>query len=217
MTDQAKTDGEPSAGDLQRFFQQAHFTESASKLAQCPEDSGAEIAFAGRSNAGKSSAINKITGQKKLARTSKTPGRTQLINFFALNSTQRIVDLPGYGYAKVSQTKKLEWQKHLLHYLEERRSLTALVLVMDARHPLQAFDEMMLDWAVRYEMPCHILLTKADKLSKNEANKSLFRVQKEIKEQPHCSVQLFSSLKGDGLESARRTFWGLLQAEQSDT
>lgn len=204
----------PPNDELQRFFQRANFTQSASKLSECPNDAGREIAFAGRSNAGKSSAINKLTGQKKLARTGKTPGRTQLINFFDLTEEQRLVDLPGYGYAKVSQSKKLQWQKHLLHYLEERRSLSALILVMDVRHPLQSFDTMMLDWAKRYEMPCHILLTKSDKLSKNEAKKAFFTVEKITKELTYCSAQLFSSHNGSGLDHARLACWEHLQAQE---
>jgi len=205
-------DAEPSAKALQTFFQQAVFIESASKLSQCPEDTGFEIAFAGRSNAGKSSAINKLTQQKKLARTGKTPGRTQLLNFFSLanDPAKRLVDLPGYGYAKVSHSKKLEWQKHLLHYLAERRSLSALILVMDARHPMQAFDQMMLDWAKRYDMPFHILLTKADKLSRNEAKKSLFGVEKAVSQLTYGSAQLFSSLNGDGVDEARAICWASL-------
>lgn len=204
-----------SNDELQRFFQRANFTLSASKLAECPNDSGREIAFAGRSNAGKSSAINKLTSQKKLARTGKTPGRTQLINFFDLTEARRLVDLPGYGYAKVSQSKKLEWQKHLLHYLEERRSLSALILVMDVRHPLQAFDTMMLDWAKRYQMPCHILLTKSDKLSRNEGKKALFTVERAIEELTYCSAQLFSSHNGTGLDHARLACWEHLQEPES--
>ena len=200
----------PESAEIQRFFQRARFTESAPKLSLCPDDIGAEIAFAGRSNAGKSSAINKITSQKKLARTSKTPGRTQLINFFELDQEKRLVDLPGYGYAKVAQSKKLEWQKHLLHYLEERRSLNALILVMDARHPLQAFDTMMLDWVKRYQMPCHILLTKSDKLSRNEGKKALFSVEKAVKDLPFCTAQLFSSHDGTGLDEARAHCWQYL-------
>ena len=205
----------PPNDELQRFFQRANFTQSASKLSECPNDAGREIAFAGRSNAGKSSAINKLTGQKKLARTGKTPGRTQLINFFDLTEEQRLVDLPGYGYAKVSQSKKLQWQKHLLHYLEERRSLSALILVMDVRHPLQSFDTMMLDWAKRYEMPCHILLTKSDKLSRNEGKKALFAAEKAIKTLSYCSAQLFSSHNSTGLEHARLACWEHLQEPEN--
>ncbi len=145
------------------------FTQSAPSIRQCPGDSGAEVAFAGRSNAGKSSAINTLCQNHKLARTSKTPGRTQLINFFALNDEQRLVDLPGYGFAKVPLATKKEWDKNLSQYLYERQSLVGLVLLMDIRQPMKEFDTMMLNWAVEREMPVRILLTKADKLKKGPA------------------------------------------------
>src|SRR5690606_31183041 len=133
------------------------------------------------SNAGKSSAINTLTNNHRLARTSKTPGRTQLINFFELSPTQRLVDLPGYGYAKVSRELKEEWQRDLSEYLQKRQSLQGLILLMDIRHPLQEFDTPMLRWTQRSQMPVHILLTKADKLSRSQAKASLFKVQKELK------------------------------------
>lgn len=204
----------PSAEDLQKYFQTAAFTVSAAKLTQCPANVGLEVAFAGRSNAGKSSAINRLTGQKKLARISKTPGRTQLINFFDLRDEQRLVDLPGYGYAKVALAKKLEWQKHLEQYLEKRSSLTGLVLVMDVRHPLQPFDSIMLDWVKQYETHCHILLTKADKLKRGPAMQALFEVQKAVKDQEHTSVQLFSATNGTGLEEARETLFSWLHPQE---
>lgn len=182
-------------------FQTASFLTSAPRLALCPNDMGAEVAFAGRSNAGKSSAINCLCKQKSLARTSKTPGRTQLINFFTLqNEHQRLVDLPGYGFAKVPLAVKEEWQKHLETYLRERQSLKGLVLLMDVRHPLQDFDRMMLDWAINCEMPTHILLTKADKLKSGAAKNSLLKVQRELSEvKDYVSIQLFSSTKKTGL------------------
>jgi GTP-binding protein len=189
--------------ELQKYFQSAAFTQSAAKLPQCPIDHGHEVAFAGRSNAGKSSAINRITGQKKLARISKTPGRTQLINFFGLRDEQRLVDLPGYGYAKVALAQKLEWQKHLEHYLEKRASLTGLVLVMDVRRPLQPFDTVMLDWVKQYQIQCHILITKADKLKRGPAMQALFQVEKSVEDQPHISAQLFSATNGTGLGEAQ--------------
>lgn len=206
----------PSAEDLQKYFQSAAFTVSAAKLAQCPANVGLEVAFAGRSNAGKSSAINRLTGQKKLARISKTPGRTQLINFFGLRDEQRLVDLPGYGYAKVALAKKLEWQKHLEQYLEKRSSLTGLVLVMDVRHPLQPFDSIMLDWVKQYETHCHILLTKADKLKRGPAMQSLFEVEKAVEDQEHSSVQLFSATNGTGLEEARETLFSWLHPQSQE-
>ena len=182
-------------------YRQAQFITSAPKLSECPADSGCEVAFAGRSNAGKSSAINTLTDNKRMARISKTPGRTQLINFFALSDQQRLVDLPGYGYAKVPLAVKDKWQRHLEEYLRQRQSLKGLVLLMDCRHPMQEFDRMMLAWAESSNMPVHILLTKADKLKKGPANNSLLMVRKELQSlEGMVSVQLFSSLKKTGLD-----------------
>lgn len=175
-------------------FQVAQFLTSASKLSQCPPDVGAEVAFAGRSNAGKSSCINAITGHGKLARTSKTPGRTQLINFFTLSENQRLVDLPGYGFAKVPQDVKRQWEKHLEDYLRQRSCLRGLVLLMDIRHPLQPFDENMLLWAGESGIRMHVVLTKADKLNRGPANAALLEVKKALASlDPHISVQLFSA------------------------
>jgi GTP-binding protein len=185
----------PSAPD----YRSAQFLISAAKLHQCPPDEGWEVAFAGRSNAGKSSAINSLTQNKKLAKTSKTPGRTQLINFFELSEEQRLVDLPGYGFAKVPLAVKKEWTKQLENYLAKRQSLRGMILLMDVRHPLQPFDEQMLGWALTAQMPVHILLTKADKLKKGPANNNLLAVKKALKEhQELVSVQLFSALKHTG-------------------
>ncbi len=195
-------------------FHSAHFLTSAPSLRECPAEGGAEVAFAGRSNAGKSSAINTLTHNGKLARTSKTPGRTQLINFFSLENREdlRLVDLPGYGYAKVPQKVKLEWQKHLSEYLYKRQSLRGLVLLMDIRHPLQEFDSMMINWAVDAEMPVHALLTKSDKLKRGAAKSTLLQFEKHMREaqvDDLVSAQLFSSLKRDGVEelSQRLTSW----------
>lgn len=180
-------------------YRRAHFLTSASKLSQCPEDSGWEVAFAGRSNAGKSSAINSLTENAKLARTSRTPGRTQLINFFSLSEQQRLVDLPGYGFAKVPLAVKREWTRQLENYLQKRQSLRGLVLLMDVRHPLQPFDQQMLSWAITGAMPVHILLTKADKLKNGPARSTLLQVQKELGQYGDLvSVQLFSALKHSG-------------------
>lgn len=182
----------------------ASFIISAPTLALCPDDTGAEVAFAGRSNAGKSSAINALTQQNALARTSRTPGRTQLINFFSVmnDESRRLVDLPGYGYAKVPESVKLEWQKHLAEYLRNRYSLRGLVLLMDVRHPLTEFDQMMLSYADQREMPVHILLTKADKLKRGPASAALQKVRSSLKEwEDLVSVQLFSSLKRDGVDT----------------
>ena len=180
-------------------YRSAQFLISAAKLHQCPEDSGWEVAFAGRSNAGKSSAINSLTGNKKLAKTSKTPGRTQLINFFTLSEQQRLVDLPGYGFAKVPQAVKKAWTRQLELYLQRRQSLRGLVLLMDVRHPLQPFDQQMLNWALTAHMPVHILLTKADKLKRGAASKALLEVKKATEaHRDLVSAQLFSALKHDG-------------------
>ncbi|MFB2539235.1 MULTISPECIES: ribosome biogenesis GTP-binding protein YihA/YsxC [unclassified Acinetobacter] len=183
------------------WLRQAEFLMSAPKLDLCVEDTGFEVAFAGRSNAGKSSAINALTNQKQLARASKTPGRTQMINFFSLgNPDQRLVDLPGYGYAAVPEDMKKIWQKELENYLIQRQSLQGLVLLMDIRHPLQHFDRMMLQWAYSRQLFVHILLTKADKLNRGPANKVLLEVQKELKAlKINFSIQLFSSMDKQGL------------------
>lgn len=186
-------------------FTKAYFSTSAPSIRECPREVGYEVAFAGRSNAGKSSAINALTNQK-LARTSKTPGRTQLINFFNLSDTQRLVDLPGYGYAKVSREQKEKWQRDLSEYLQKRQCLKGLVLLMDIRHPLQEFDTTMLDWAKRGHMPVHILLTKADKLSRSQSMNSLFAVKKELKQlglDKSTSIQCFSALKYAGLDDLK--------------
>ena len=186
-------------------FNTAKFLISAPSLQQCPPEQGAEIAFAGRSNAGKSSAINTLTQNKKLARTSKTPGCTQLINFFQLHNSPefRLVDLPGYGYAKVSQAMKKNWQEHLSQYLHERQCLKGLILVMDIRHPLQEFDTMMIDWAVESEMPLHTLLTKSDKISRSAAQNTLLEFRKEMKNagvDDFVTGQTFSAQNGDGVD-----------------
>lgn len=184
-------------------FNQATFVVSAANLAACPADSRAEVAFAGRSNAGKSSAINAITGQSRLARISKTPGRTQLINFFALPQARYLVDLPGYGFAKVPLSVKKKWQDELENYLRRRQALCGLILLSDIRHPLKEFDRQMIDWAQQSELPLHVLLTKADKLKRGAAQNTLLAVQKELRAYTDVSVQLFSSLKNEGVDAAR--------------
>ncbi|MCL9684459.1 ribosome biogenesis GTP-binding protein YihA/YsxC [Legionella maioricensis] len=182
-------------------YSKAVFLKSAARVDQLPEDSGYEVAFAGRSNAGKSSALNCLTTIKNLARTSKTPGRTQLINLFSLDEQRRLVDLPGYGYAKVALQVKLEWQKNLAHYLEVRESLKGLVLLMDIRHPLKDLDQMMIDWALNRELPVHILLTKSDKLSRSEVKNCVLKVRKHYDLAQHLiTVQSFSSLKKEGID-----------------
>lgn len=181
-------------------YETARFLKSAQTVAQCPEDTGFEVAFAGRSNAGKSSAINSLTQQKKLCRTSKTPGRTRLINLFSLDDERRLVDLPGYGYAKVSRSTKEQWQEDLQGYLEVRECLKGLILVSDIRHPLQPQDQALFDWSVAGGIPVHILLTKADKLKFGPAKQTLLTIEKQIAPWGElASAQLFSSLKKTGL------------------
>ena len=184
-------------------YNQATFVTSAANLAACPPESLAEVAFAGRSNAGKSSAINAITNQTRLARISKTPGRTQLINFFGLAEGRFLVDLPGYGFAKVPLSVKNKWQEELEKYLRRRQVLYGLVLLSDIRHPLKEFDRMMIDWAVQSGLPLHLLLTKSDKLKRGAAQNTLLAVQKELKPFSNVTVQLFSSLKNDGVTEVR--------------
>jgi len=200
---------------LSLSFNSARFLQSASKLTNCPPECSVEIAFAGRSNAGKSSAINAITNNKKLARTSKTPGRTQLINFFSLSHPMvRLVDLPGYGYAKVSLDLKADWGKHLDDYLRNRNSLGGLVLIMDIRKPLTEFDRLLLDWSDQSELPTIILLTKADKLKYGAAKQVFFDVKRQLAE--HSTLKdiiLFSSLKKTGIPESREALTQLIQMQ----
>lgn len=187
-------------------YQKAEFICSAHEARHLPPDNGIEIAFAGRSNAGKSSAINTITNQKSLARTSKTPGRTQQLVFFRLDEQRFLVDLPGYGYAKVPISVKLHWQQSLERYLNNRASLKGLCLIMDCRHPLTEFDLQLLFWCKPRGMPLHVLLTKADKLSRNQSNSALLKVRNYLQKlsPDNMSVQLFSSLKRTGVEEAHQ-------------
>lgn len=195
-------------------YRQAEFWLSIDKLSQLPADTGKEVAFAGRSNSGKSSSINTITEQNSLARTSKTPGRTQQIIFFRLDDEHRLVDLPGYGYAKVSEVVKLNWQKTVEGYLMQRQCLAGIVLTMDVRHPLKEFDQQMIAWCEQVRMPLHILLTKSDKLKRGAAADALRGVQQFLKEFDfESSVQLFSSLKKTGVENAVTVLNSWLQME----
>lgn len=180
----------------------AEFLTSANKPSQFVPDQGAEVAFAGRSNAGKSSAINVILGRRGLARTSKTPGRTQLVNFFSVGEGVRVTDLPGYGYARVPDAVREHWGKLMDSYFRQRQSLSGLFIVMDARRPLTDFDQGMLGWAAEAGCPVHILLTKADKLSRGAASAALHSTRRALGEA--ASVQLFSALKGTGVEEARK-------------
>ena len=187
------------------LFQNATFFISAHHLNDLPPPVGVEVAFAGRSNAGKSSALNTLANHNRLAYVSKQPGRTQLINFFSLGNDRFLVDLPGYGYAKVPLALREHWQLTLSKYLSYRNTLHGLVLVMDCRHPLTPLDRQMLDWFCPSGRPVHVLLTKSDKLSRNAANQTLLAVKKELNSLwGNCTIQLFSSLKKQGVEEAEK-------------
>jgi GTP-binding protein len=196
------------------YYHRASFLISAAQLSQTPPDEGFEVAFAGRSNAGKSSAINVICQQKGLARTSKTPGRTQLLNFFALDDARRLVDLPGYGYAKVGAKVKQEWQRSMSDYLQSRQSLRGVILLVDCRHPMKDFDRQMLEWSLHHGLPVHILLTKADKLKRGAAANSLQQARKETARfGEQVSLQLFSSLNRQGLDEVHAVLAGWLELD----
>jgi GTP-binding protein len=195
---------------LDVLFRQTHFLTSAARLEQAPPDQGFEVAFAGRSNAGKSSAINALCDQRNLARASKTPGRTQLLNFFVMDGERRLVDLPGYGYAKVGLALKRQWQGTLARYLEQRACLRGLVLMVDSRHGPKETDLQLLDWAAQIGLPIHMLLTKADKLSRSQGKTQLLRQQAALAAVPHLDVQLFSAQARQGLGEARQSIAGML-------
>lgn len=198
------------------LFANAVFTISAAKLSDLPPPGGAEIAFAGRSNAGKSSAINTLAGRTRLAFVSKTPGRTQLINYFRLANGAFLVDLPGYGYADVPEGIRRQWQGVLAAYLTRRTSLCGLVLIMDARRPLTDLDRQMLEWFGPTGKPVHILLTKSDKLTRTEAARTLQATRNELAPwADQVSVQLFSSLKKTGVDEAERIIGKWLEQDEA--
>lgn len=184
-------------------FKEAVFIKSAALFERCVPDLGKEVAFVGRSNAGKSSALNTLVGHP-IARVSKLPGRTQLINFFGLDDTHRLVDLPGYGYARVTDEIKRRWKKNLTRYCESRESLVGVVLLCDVRHLLKEQDAVLIEWVLSANKPVHILLTKADKLSKNEALRQLKAMKESLEGIENVSVQLFSALSHQGLEGLEK-------------
>jgi len=193
------------------LFQNAAFLLSVGDLRQLPPDRGAEIAFAGRSNAGKSSAINAICARRKLAFVSRTPGRTQVINFYAIAEQARLVDLPGYGYAKAPADMRSHWVNLIGTYLQRRNTLQALVIIMDARHPLMPLDRQMLEWYSTAGRPIAILLTKADKLRRQAAQRQLQETRDYLSRSfPQATAQLFSSVTGEGVEEAREALERLL-------
>ncbi len=191
-------------------YHKTHFLTSAANIKQLPEDSGIEIAFAGRSNAGKSTALNVLTNQKNLARTSKTPGRTQLINLFEVEPQCKLVDLPGYGYAAVPEQMKLQWQKSLGEYLQKRECLRGVVILMDIRHPLKDLDQQMIEWAVSAHLPIYLALTKADKLSQSAQSKTVKMVREAILPfQGDIQVEPLSALSKLGVDrlAAKLNSW----------
>ncbi|MFC0173196.1 ribosome biogenesis GTP-binding protein YihA/YsxC [Vibrio comitans] len=200
-------------------YQNTHFITSAPDIRHLPEDEGIEIAFAGRSNAGKSSALNRLTNQRALAKTSKTPGRTQLINLFKVDENCHIVDLPGYGFAQVPLELKKKWQKSLGEYLQRRECLKGLVVLMDIRHPMKDLDQQMIFWAVDSGIPVQVLLTKADKLKSGARKAALLKIRKDAEGfGGDVNVEAFSSLKGIGVDQlrARLDTWFAPAFEQPD-
>ncbi|MFA6920957.1 MAG: ribosome biogenesis GTP-binding protein YihA/YsxC [Gallionella sp.] len=200
------------------LFSLAAFYTTVNHIKDLPMHGGREVAFVGRSNAGKSSAINTLANHVRLAYTSKTPGRTQHLNYFSLGNDSYIVDLPGYGYAKVPPEAKRHWEALLSTYLQKREELSGLVVIMDIRRPLLELDETMLDWFATTGKPVHILLTKSDKLSRQQSTLTLMKVKAYLAENyPQCSVQLFSSLKKQGLEEAEAVIAGWLRPKDDAT
>lgn len=198
------------------YFTQAKFALSAPDIKHLGPDSGVEVAFAGRSNAGKSSALNTLTRQKNLARTSKTPGRTQMINVFELDEQRRLIDLPGYGYAKVPLAMKKKWQRALAEYLQKRESLKGLVVLMDIRHPFKDLDQELIHWAVGAQIPVLALLTKADKLKSGKRKEQLmFTQEAALAFCGDVTVRTFSSLNRNGLPDLERTLTTWLGLEQA--
>jgi len=199
------------------LFDRAVYTASAHDLEQLLPDVGREVAFVGRSNSGKSSAINTLANHRRLAYVSKTPGRTQLINFFSLGDDRTLVDLPGYGYAEVPARVKAHWQSVMAAYVSTRVALKGLVLIMDARHPLKSLDIKLLDWYLPTGKPVHCLLTKSDKLSRSEQALTLRRVIKQMQAANHnVTAQLFSSLKKEGVAEAEQAIERLFNGESPD-
>lgn len=191
------------------YYPSVNYLTGAWQAAQFPADIGVEVAFAGRSNSGKSSAINAITGRIAIARASKTPGRTQLINFFTLGEQQRLADLPGYGFAKVPPAMKQHWQALMTSYFEQRQALHGLIILMDSRHPLKDTDWQMLEWSQGRGIRCHVLLSKSDKLSQSEASKILREVKQAVEGQ--ATVQLFSATSHRGVDEARKVLDAMLK------
>ena len=203
---------------MKNHFQQTRFLLGTPDSRRTPPDDGVEVAFAGRSNAGKSSALNIITGQRSLARISKAPGRTREINFFEVRDGIRLVDLPGYGYAKVSRSIKDQWQRNIARYLETRQSLCGVILLMDVRHPLKDFDRQVLNWCNAAELRTHVLLTKADKLKRGPAQAALLKTRKALQDlHPDATIQLFSAHTRAGSEALQQVLHDWLGLSATET
>ena len=202
---------------MSQLLERAEYLLSAHNARQLPADTGGEVAFAGRSNAGKSSALNALTRRNALARVSKTPGRTQQLVYFQVTPEANLVDLPGYGYAKVPLDLKAHWQAFIEKYFRTREALKGLVVVMDIRHPLKEYDLQMLGYAVQRGLPAHALLTKADKLGRGQQAQTLQKVRKELQSAfgDSVSVQVFSSESRQGVDEARTVIGGWLGLESA--
>ncbi len=203
---------------MSNLFSNCEFLISAYKTSQLPDDDGMEIAFAGRSNSGKSTTINALTNHKGLAKVSKTPGRTQLFNCFEFKPNKRLVDLPGYGYAKVPKKMKKHWEKEIDSYLMNRESLIGVVIIMDIRHPMKIFDEQMLTWADQSGLHSHVLLNKADKLNNNDIKRTLMKVNKEIRKYSQSTTcQVFSALRRMGTNELSQVVTPWFSEPEQDT
>lgn len=199
--------------DLINFFRRAEYLDSVHNLSQLPPEAGIEVAIAGRSNAGKSSLINRLCDQGSLARTSKTPGRTRQLVFFRLDPLRHLVDLPGYGYAKVAGDLKRHWRGLIQTYLDRRKVLAGLVVVMDIRHPLKDSDVELIEWAGSRGLPLHLVLTKADKLGRGKQSETLMQVRKRV--DPRVGVQVFSAPSGQGLEQLHAALAAWFRPDQT--
>ena len=204
---------------INHYYRQAKFLISAAAPKQFPKGQSIEVAFVGRSNAGKSSSINTLCDNKGLAKISRTPGRTRLVNYFELDEKRRLVDLPGYGFAKVPLAAKQEWQKLMGQYLEQEGVIRGLIVIMDIRHPLKEFDLQMLDWCDHFKIPAHVLLTKSDKLKRGPQQATLLKCRKFLKDEGYeATIQTFSSLKKDGLNElvSKLNGWMELETKESE-
>ena len=206
-----------SKQSINHYYRQARFLISAAAPKQFPKGESIEVAFVGRSNAGKSSSINTLCDNKGLAKISRTPGRTRLVNYFEMDEKRRLVDLPGYGFAKVPKPIKEEWQKLMGQYLEQKDVLRGLIVIMDIRHPLKDFDLQMLDWCEHFNIPAHVLLTKADKLKRGPQQATLLKCRKFLKEEGYeATIQTFSSLKKTGLDELVTKLNGWMELETKE-